>query len=256
MEKKEPSSAQFIRSVADANREYMLDIQRENERLRAVLTESEDERQRLLSELTAVRQDVVEHTKKSRELEQHLVAVEHEAHSFAERYQALEKQNSSLMNLYVASYRLHETLSRDEVLAVIQEVVVNLVGCEEHAIFELHGSVPVPLALMGITVSDMGALDPRSPYILRAIESGNPFIASIEGVEVTLAGRPLSAIIPIKLVGNVTGLIVLFRLLPQKGAIDVVDQELFDLLATHAGIALYCTKLHHQSVTVRTAARA
>ena len=44
-----------------------------------------------------------------------------------------------------------------------------------------------------------------------------------------------------KLEDRVTGAIALFRLLPQKTALEAVDRELFDLLATHAAMALYCT---------------
>src|SRR5687768_11068599 len=62
------------------------------------------------------------------------------AHDASERYAAqyreMESQNTSLANLYVASYRLHGTLDRSEVLATIQEIVTNLVGCEEMAILE------------------------------------------------------------------------------------------------------------------------
>jgi hypothetical protein len=48
----------------------------------------------------------------------------------------------------------------------------------------------------------------------------------------------------------VTGAIALFRLLPQKPALEDVDHELFELLATHAATALYCTRLH-QGVRAR-----
>ena len=43
---------------------------------------------------------------------------------------------------------------------------------------------------------------------------------------------------------RVTGAIAIFRLLPQKTGFEEVDRELFELLATHAATALYCTALH------------
>ena len=43
---------------------------------------------------------------------------------------------------------------------------------------------------------------------------------------------------------RVTGAIAIFRLLPQKNGFEDVDRELFELLATHAATALYCTTLH------------
>jgi hypothetical protein len=42
----------------------------------------------------------------------------------------------------------------------------------------------------------------------------------------------------------VTGLIALFRLLSHKPSFEAVDREIFDLLASQAAIALYCTRLH------------
>ena len=51
----------------------------------------------------------------------------------------------------------------------------------------------------------------------------------------------LSACVPLKLSGRVTGALALFRLLPQKQSFGPLDGELFDLLATQAAVALHCT---------------
>ena len=40
-----------------------------------------------------------------------------------------------------------------------------------------------------------------------------------------------------------TGFIAIYRLLSHKTALEPLDHELFDLLATHAATALYCTSL-------------
>ena len=57
----------------------------------------------------------------------------------------------------------------------------------------------------------------------------------------------LTACIPLVLDGKVTGAIAIFRLLPQKAGIEDVDRELFDLLATHAATALYCTSVAREA---------
>ena len=49
----------------------------------------------------------------------------------------IEQQSSNLANLYVASYRLHGSVERSEVLQVIQEIIINLIGSEELGIYEL-----------------------------------------------------------------------------------------------------------------------
>ena len=49
-----------------------------------------------------------------------------ETKAYSSRYAEVEQQNSNLANLYVASYRLHGTLDREEVIAAIQEIIANL----------------------------------------------------------------------------------------------------------------------------------
>jgi hypothetical protein len=52
----------------------------------------------------------------------------------------------------------------------------------------------------------------------------------------------LTAVVPLQLAGQVTGVISIFRLLPQKPRFEDLDHELFDLLASHAAMALHCTE--------------
>src|SRR2546430_882566 len=58
---------------------------------------------------------------------------------FVARYVQVEQQSANLANLYVASYRLHGSLDRDEVIEVLQEILINLVGSEEFAVYEREG---------------------------------------------------------------------------------------------------------------------
>jgi GAF domain-containing protein len=77
--------------------------------------------------------------------------------------------------------------------------------------------------------------------------TGQPFVSNDEhgrGVGVT-------ACVPLQVDGRVTGAIAIFRLLPQKhDGLEALDEELLGLLASQAGIALYCTTLHDR-VTAR-----
>src|SRR5205807_1101014 len=63
--------------------------------------------------------------------------VEDENKDFASRYIEIEEQNNNLANLYVASYQLHSTLDFREVIQIVQEIVINLVGAEAFAILLL-----------------------------------------------------------------------------------------------------------------------
>ena len=58
-----------------------------------------------------------------------------------------------------------------------------------------------------------------------------------------LEEKDLSACIPLHFDGRLLGVVAIFRLLPQKTGLVALDHELFDLLATHAARALYCTEL-------------
>src|SRR5262249_5484949 len=64
-------------------------------------------------------------------------SLEQENRSFAERFLQIEEANNNLANLYVASYQLHSTLDLQEVLRIVVEIVINLVGAEVLCVFAL-----------------------------------------------------------------------------------------------------------------------
>jgi len=70
------------------------------------------------------------------------------------------------------------------------------------------------------------------------------FVCEPPPSEETWPASSLTAVIPLKVEGKVTGVIAIFRLLPQKQALATVDRELFGLLGSHAAMALYCSGLH------------
>ena len=134
-------------------------------------------------------------------------------------------------------------------LGIIQEIIINLIGCEELGIFEVgsNGSTMSLVASFGIDPAGYQTVSLGSGLIGRAALTGETYLASQKHKSGT-RGSPeetdLTACIPLKLDGKVTGAIALFRLLPQKPCLETLDHELFDLLATHAAMALYCTRLH------------
>ena len=156
----------------------------------------------------------------------------------------VESHNMHLTYLYIASYRLHTAQSREEALSAISETLVNLVGTEHFAVYEMGGggdalevassvgTLPADLATIRIGVGPIG----------EAVALGRVFVA---GAGETLDGRSeppaLRALIPLTHAQGVAGAIAIFDLLPQKnGAFEDADLELFDLLATDAARALRC----------------
>ena len=80
----------------------------------------------------------------------------------------------------------------------------------------------------------------------RALRAGEAFVAP-DTLAPSMMGNhphPLTALVPLRLAGRITGAIAIYSLLPQKPGIEAIDRELFELLAVHAGMALHCTQLH------------
>ncbi len=176
-------------------------------------------------------------------LEDEVVRLRRDVGDLMERCTALEAEVGVLSNLYVASQRLHETLDRVSVLRAIEEILINLVGSEELAIFELDAS--------GATLSLSWSFGiERQRYLLRALDDGPIGRAVRSGKIVIVDGEPappdeprVTACVPLKLRDRVIGVIVLFQLLPQKPRLEQVDRDLFDLLATAAAAALHTAGL-------------
>ena len=78
----------------------------------------------------------------NRDIMEQLKAVEGENQQFADRYIEIEEENNNLANLYVASYQLHSTLDPSEVLRVIVEIVINLIGAEIFCVYVCQDDSP------------------------------------------------------------------------------------------------------------------
>jgi hypothetical protein len=215
----------YVRRVQEGTHRYAQELLDENASLRALLATVEADRARL---------------------EERLLDAERASRRFSEQFAEIELQNSNLANLYVASFRLHGTLDRREVLAAVQEIVANLIGSEEMAIFEMNaeGTALQLLAANGLDAARWPAVPLEQGLIGRAARTGELYV--VGGGDASLATpaeSQLTACIPLCIDGRVTGAIALFRLLPQKKGYAAVDHELFELLGTHAATALYSSGL-------------
>lgn len=220
------------------------ELQTSNEALKALTSTLEAEKGRLQEQLIAVRNDLDRRQRDHERLENELAEIHHRSQRFSEQYAEVELQNSNLANLYVASYRLHSTLDQAEVLAAIAEIVANLIGSEEMAVYETSpdGTTLDLLTAVGLSPDAWRRLKVGDGPIGQVAATGENYVASPGQVGAPPDG--LTACVALKLDGRVTGVIAIFRLLPQKSRLETVDFELFDLLGTHAATALYCTRLH------------
>ena len=224
----------YISQARDEQQQYANALLRENENLRAVAAMLESD----------VRRAEDQHRVAVEELERlrdRLEQVAGENQQFAEQHQYIEQQSSNLANLYVASYQLHTSVDRAAVLAAIQEIVINLIGSEELAIYERNDDGEFQLTgSFGLDLDRVSRFI-TGEYAVERIGEGHIFADPADRV-------PLTAHVPLQIGEQVIGAILVFSLLDHKPELQPVDHELFDLLAVHASTALYCSRLHARTV--------
>ena len=180
-------------------------------------------------------------------IEERIAAIETERRAYLERYLDVEAQNANVSNLYVAMLRLHHSVDHSDVLMAIQEIVINLIGSEELAIFELSsdGSHYALSSSFGIEAGRIGDVDIGAGVIGACALSGRTYIASEEppAPKAIDIENDLTACVPLVVDGAAVGAVAIFRLLKHKPKLEPIDRELFALLSSHAAMALYCTSL-------------
>jgi len=233
--------------------EFSKDLLDENERLRRKLLDLEDRqnyaaqdnhewgklRQELLSRIQGLeseKQDVLER----------LRAVEEENRQFADRYLEIEEENNNLANLYVSSFQLHSTLDLSEVLKIVIEIVINLIGAEVFAVYVLDEKTRQlePVASEGADLSVFPRVAMGKGVVGSSLENGETVCESAERSQDMT--RPIVCI-PLRVDGRPIGAIAIFSLLVQKDGFTPLDHELFTLLAGHAATAILAAQLHGQS---------
>src|SRR5512133_992026 len=97
------------------------------------------EKKRLSAELALAREAIAHANDERERLRTRLAEIEAENQRVCDEYVAIQEKSTDLAQLYVSLERLHAGLSRAETLAGLQEIVINVVGSEELAIFERRG---------------------------------------------------------------------------------------------------------------------
>lgn len=176
--------------------------------------------------------------------------VEEENLDFANRYVEIEEENNNMANLYVAGYQLHSTLDFKEVVSIINEIIINLIGADTFCLLMVDEktSTIYPITCEGIETDAFPVIKVGSGIIGESAGSGEMKILE-RGEFNPDAIEPLKpwVCIPLKIKDRVIGLIVIYSLLVQKEDFTNVDYELFTLLAGHAATALFSSKLYSES---------
>jgi transcriptional regulator with GAF, ATPase, and Fis domain len=226
----DPRFDKFL-ELFNKGKEFTEELLRENQRLRYRLATIEGE---------------------VKQLEERFHEIEAENKDFAARYVEIEEQNNNLANLYVASYQLHSTLDFREVVQIVEEILINLIGSGTFAILLLDEKTNDLQTVASEGDDAMPGIDKISVRLGEGVlgtvaRSGESYYFSQDprGGAVSI-DRPLAAV-PLKIKDQVIGLIAIYKLLQQKEAFSAVDYELFALLAAHAATAVFASKLYSQS---------
>jgi nitrate/nitrite-specific signal transduction histidine kinase len=230
-------------------KDFTEDLLKENERLRFKIASLESGMPMASDErLRETQQRVRELEERLADMEARYRKVEEENKEFADRYIEIEEQNNNLANLYVASYQLHSTLDYKEVVRIVQEIVINLIGAEAFHILMVSEKAPLlEIEASEGQVAPVNAVPIGEGRIGLAAQNGeNYFADQVAHAEPTPFAEPL-AVIPLKIKEHVIGVISLNKLLVQKRAFTTMDYELFTLLAGHAATAIFSAKLYSTS---------
>jgi hypothetical protein len=238
--------------------EFTQDLLKENERLRfQVVHLEEDQKKKLVApdsgQPSSAPKDVVEklaqYEVRLEDLKSKLSEVEAENVDFAQRYIDVEEQNNNLANLYVASFQLHSTLDYQEVLQIILEIIINLIGGEVFAIYLLDEKTKIlaPEAAEGVSISEIPQVTLGEGLIGQTVQSNDSYFNDNPSEDLKELYEDPLVCIPLTIQDDVIGSIVLFRLLQQKVTFAPVDFELFTLLAGHAATAIFSSRLFTES---------
>src|SRR3954447_17096151 len=130
--------AEKFLELFNKGKEFTEELLRENQRLRYRVAALETEGTAGFNdEVQRLRTEVQQLTEENRRIAERFKEVEEENKDFANRYIEVEEQNNNLANLYVASYQLHSTLDFNEVVRIVMEIIINLVGAETFCVMLL-----------------------------------------------------------------------------------------------------------------------
>jgi len=241
------SKSEELLEMFRKGRAFTEELMGENERLRYRIVQLEKEAMdlsaTLMREMERLRLDNNQMAQKLEFFERRFQQIEAENQDFAQRYLEVEIQNESLANLYVASYSLHSTLDPAEVVQCIKEILINMVGSEEFGLYVVDEETS-ELVLAGWEGEIVMSMDRDRVSFGDGLEGmvalrGEPFFTDETGEE-----GEVCACIPLKIKERVVGVIAIYKLLPHKGNLTILDYKLLELLAGHAATALVSSKLY------------
>ncbi len=243
--------------LSEENRCFTEDLLKENERLRNKIIALEsnlgDESKTALSKLeeanaklSVVTAEYERLRKELLDIKAKLVVTEEKNREFASEYQMIQEQSSKFTSLYVATYQLHSTMYLREVVQRLSDVTLNFLGAEFFSIY-IYDAKEKKFVLAG---------GEGHPFPLgRCVPFDDPLLAEIaQEDEAIFAAKlktedknnPIIVGIPMKTDGIIAGVLLIHKLLIQKPAFTEDDLDFFEMISTHASIAITAAGLYER----------
>ena len=167
-------------------------------------------------------------------LRERLARAEATIESLRERCEDLEEDKAHLGRLCVASAQLHVSSAEADSLGNLQDVLVNLVGSEQIAIWTLarDGRTLELRASLGIDTGPWRSVTLGEGLVGKAATSGEIAVYGEAG-----PGQP-TACAPLLLGERIVGAVAVFRPLPHRTGVGPQAQDVLRLVSRQAGFAL------------------
>ena len=234
------SRAEEFLQIFKKGAEFTQGLLKENERLRFRVLELEERNraQDLAGEVEQLRDQLKKVEDEKKEILGRISSVERENVDFANRYAEIEAENNLLANLYITTYQLHSTLDPWELMRVIEEILLNLVGADRFALLlsEPDGELLRP-SFDPVEEPRLVPVEADEQSIRAALKDGETWIAS-ETELASLGETAAKAVIPLKVDDEIIGVLAIYKLLTQKDGFSQIDEEIFNLLGEHAAMAI------------------
>jgi len=165
----------------------------------------------------------------------------------------IERNHFLLMRLNAANARLIQSLEQGDAFEAIAEIIANLIGCEEVAMFDYHpGEQNFSLAwTSGVEAAAMQPFLCGAGMFGRAVEQGvSQYRERQPETSLLLHEKNLTACIILKSSREVVGVVAMFGLLPQKSQLEWADFELVKFLETYGAVAIKFQGLQGKQVAL------
>jgi hypothetical protein len=163
----------------------------------------------------------------------------------------IERNHFLLMRLNAASARLIQSIEAGDVFDAIAEIIANLIGCEEIAVFDFHPSRQDFSLAWSLGVE----ADALKPFLCgagmfgRAVQQAMSQFQERQPEAALLPfEKKLTACVILKSSREIIGVIAIFGLLPQKNSLEWADYELLKFLETYAAVAIQLQRLQGKQV--------